>query len=116
MSDARSRSCCRKRSQKRHPMLAANAGRSSRIAVNSVPSSKAYDCSRLPLAEQNVNQLAANVKVHFPRSARNREIEGLLSACPQQPRPVKLGEAYRQICYHVSRYMNVRRCCFPTIL
>jgi hypothetical protein len=46
-------------------MPAANAGRSSRTAVNSVPSSTAYDWSRLPLAEQTVNQLPENVKAHF---------------------------------------------------
>ena len=46
---------------------------------------------------------------HFPRSARNGETEGLLSACPAAASGKKVAEAYRQICYHVSRHMNQRQ-------
>jgi hypothetical protein len=65
VSDARPRMSCRKPSQKLYLTQAASDGRNSHTAANSVPSLTAYDGSWLPLTEQNVNQLTANVKTRF---------------------------------------------------
>jgi hypothetical protein len=64
VSGARPRMSCRP-SQKLYLTQAASDGRNSHTAANSVPSSTAYDGSWLPLTEQNVNQLTANVKTRF---------------------------------------------------
>jgi hypothetical protein len=50
------------------------------------------------------------VRGTFPPFGSQQRDRGLVVGLPQQPRPAKkIAEAYRQICYRVSRYMNQRQ-------
>jgi hypothetical protein len=46
---------------------------------------------------------------HFRHSARNRDRGLVVGLPPETASGKKVAEAYRQICYPVSRYMNQRQ-------